>query len=123
MSYTPHTWVDDETISAEKLNNIESGIEEAAQGGGVDAVVWYPNSIVGWQISGDFASALQKAQNGMPLAIICPNVYDAYSHGFVALSCGLCGSGWDDGLPNQIEIYFGTGVGLHWTANGVEYFD
>jgi len=30
MSYTKHTWVTDEYITADKLNNIESGIEESA---------------------------------------------------------------------------------------------
>lgn len=40
MSYTRHTWVDDESVTYEKLNNIEDGIEEAAQsGGGYDAVI------------------------------------------------------------------------------------
>ena len=40
MSYVKHTWVDNETISKEKLNNIEDGIEEAAQsGGGSGAIV------------------------------------------------------------------------------------
>lgn len=34
MSYTPHTWVDNETITAAKLNNIEEGVQEAAQSGG-----------------------------------------------------------------------------------------
>ena len=27
MSYTKHTWVDGEVITADKLNNIEEGIE------------------------------------------------------------------------------------------------
>lgn len=36
MSYTPHTWVDNETITAAKLNNIEDGI---ANGGGVATVL------------------------------------------------------------------------------------
>ena len=39
MSYTPHTWVDNETITASKLNNIEEGIAEAAQSGG-GGVAW-----------------------------------------------------------------------------------
>lgn len=34
MSYTPHTWVDNETITAAKLNNIEDGIQEGGGGGG-----------------------------------------------------------------------------------------
>lgn len=40
MSYEKHNWTDNETITAAKLNNIEGGIEEAAQsGGGYDAVI------------------------------------------------------------------------------------
>lgn len=126
MSYVKHTWVNNEVISASKLNNIEDGIEEASQsggGGGVDAVVWFPNSNVGWQISGDFASALQKAQNGIPLVILRSAAYNAYSYGFEAFSNGLCGNAWFDSSPNQIEIFLDTVSGLHWTANGVEYFD
>ena len=39
MSYR-HTWVNNETITAAKLNNIEEGIQEAAQSGsGFDAVI------------------------------------------------------------------------------------
>lgn len=121
MSYTPTNWTTGDTITASALNKIENGIANA--GGGIDAVVWYPNSNVGWQISGDFASALQKAQNGIPLAILYFNIYNAYSYGFEAFSVNICGNGWFDSSPNQIEIYFATGIGLHWTANGVTYFD
>lgn len=34
MAYTKHTWECDELITADKLNNIEDGIEEAISGGG-----------------------------------------------------------------------------------------
>lgn len=34
MSYEKHTWVNNETLTAAKMNNIEDGIEEAAQSGG-----------------------------------------------------------------------------------------
>ena len=34
MSYTPHEWTTDETITAAKLNNLETGVQEAAQSGG-----------------------------------------------------------------------------------------
>ena len=34
MSYVRHNWVTDESITAAKLNNMEDGIEEAAQSGG-----------------------------------------------------------------------------------------
>ena len=33
MSYTKHTWQAGESVTAEKLNNIETGIESAAEGG------------------------------------------------------------------------------------------
>lgn len=35
MSYTKHTWQAGESVTAEKLNNIETGIESAAEGGNV----------------------------------------------------------------------------------------
>ena len=38
MSYEKHTWVNNETITAAKMNNIEDGIEEAAQSGGGNCV-------------------------------------------------------------------------------------
>ena len=34
MSYTGHTWTTGETITADKMNNIEEGIAEASQSGG-----------------------------------------------------------------------------------------
>jgi hypothetical protein len=34
MPYTAHEWINGETITAEKMNNIEAGIAEAAQSGG-----------------------------------------------------------------------------------------
>lgn len=34
MSYTQHTWTNNQLITASKLNNIEQGITEAAQSGG-----------------------------------------------------------------------------------------
>lgn len=34
MSYTKHTWIDGELVTAAKMNNIENGIEEASSGGG-----------------------------------------------------------------------------------------
>lgn len=39
MSYVKHTWVNNEVISASKLNNIEDGIEEASQSGGGGALI------------------------------------------------------------------------------------
>lgn len=39
MSYVKHTWVNNEAITASKMNNIEDGIEEAAQSGGGGALI------------------------------------------------------------------------------------
>ena len=32
MAYTEHTWVDDEVITKEKMNNLESGVKAANEG-------------------------------------------------------------------------------------------
>lgn len=39
MSYSEHTWQSGETITAAKMNNIEEGIQEAAQSGGGNIIV------------------------------------------------------------------------------------
>lgn len=39
MAYVEHEWVNGETITAAKLNNIEEGIAEAAQSGGGGALI------------------------------------------------------------------------------------
>jgi hypothetical protein len=48
MSYTPHTWGHKETITHEKLNNIEEGIQEAAKSGAAPIIKvehdWNSNS-------------------------------------------------------------------------------
>lgn len=122
MSYTPTNWNTGDTITASALNKIENGIANAG-GGGIDAVVWFPNSTVGWQISGDFAAALQKAQNGIPLAIIVAPEYNAYSYGFYVPYVNMCGCAWYDSDPNRIVIHFSSVNGLYWTANGVTYWE
>lgn len=39
MSYTPTTWANGDTITAQKMNNIEQGIVDASSGGGGGVVV------------------------------------------------------------------------------------
>lgn len=34
MAYTPNVWKDGDRITAEKLNNMEAGIQTASEGGG-----------------------------------------------------------------------------------------
>lgn len=66
MSYTAHTWVSDETITYQKLNNIEEGIQEAAQsGGGYDLVIDYDvNTTVASILSGDILDCEDKMDAG-----------------------------------------------------------
>ncbi len=74
MAYEQHEWVNGETITAAKMNNIEEGIAEAAQsgGGGYDIVVRlskYTNnsSITDSDISlvsGSYADCMEKVKNG-----------------------------------------------------------
>lgn len=125
MSYTRHTWVDDESVTYEKLNNIEDGIEEAAQsggGGGVDAIIWLPNSTEGYQVLGDFNAALAKVQQGIPLVAF---KFDYGSSGgyFQAFMQQGLATYYDTSAPNQIDLLITGGVGFRWTANGVTYFD
>ena len=126
MSYTRHTWVDDESVTYEKLNNIEDGIEEAAQsggGGGADAIIWFPNSTEGHQVFGDFNAALAKVQQGIPLVAFVFS-YTTSSGTFTAYpdARGL-GTYYDSSAPDQIDLLISGGVGYRWTANGVTYFD
>ena len=71
MAYTPNTLATGDTITAAKLNNIETGITEAAQsgGGGWDAEVCCyheDNSATNYVftiVSGTFADLLDLIQN------------------------------------------------------------
>ena len=83
MSYTPHTWVNNETITAAKLNNIEEGVQEAAQsGGGYDAVfkgnAYVSNYDVAY-VSGDYAAVVAKVMNFEPVNIL---YYEEFVSGY-----------------------------------------
>lgn len=65
MAYEKHEWVNNETITASKLNNIEDGIEEAAQSGG-GGVAWIRINSVGYGYShsvGEVYYARETATN------------------------------------------------------------
>ena len=121
MSYTPTTWTTGDTITATKLNKMEQGI--AGAGGGVEVVfIYFPNSTVGHQAEGNFDACLAKVQQGIP--IIAYDVgYDSYSGGFVAYIAQILSVSYDTTYPNRIDLMLTSGIGYHWTANGVEYFD
>lgn len=83
MSYTPHTWVLKESITAAKLNNIEDGVQEAAQsGGGYDAefTIYHSNNsaddYVITRVSGDYASLKSAYESGnAPIILVRVNDY------------------------------------------------
>ena len=82
MSYTPHIWTTGETITAEKMNNLEDGIQDA---GPWDAVIRLthsndsgedtPANLVLSIVSGTFAEIYSKLQNGG-----CPCILVEYYH-------------------------------------------
>lgn len=77
MSYTEHTWVDGETITAEKLNNLEEGVAEAG-GAKYDLVIRFSNldghtDLSDWEISdaeiisGSIQACEEKLMQGTPV--------------------------------------------------------
>lgn len=128
MAYEKHEWVNGETITAEKMNNIEEGIAEASQsgGGGNMAIVYVPNSTIGWQVEGiDFATAYASLVDGKP---VCIFYYDnTYISGqFVSFTDFLPFYAVEvdpQQYPNRITLYYSTSNGLYWTENGFEYWD
>lgn len=126
MSYSPHTWVDNETITAAKLNNLEDGVQEAAQSCGglvIDAIAYFPNTTIGWQVEGNFASALAKMQEGKPIIAFYFDVSiltsgETYFGGMTSFSSER----YDSSVSNIIDLAFNSYSGLVWTENGVEYY-
>lgn len=60
MSYTQHTWVNGETVTADKMNNIEEGVTEAMSSGGGGAktpIVYCTISNSGSRMFGTFQYA------------------------------------------------------------------
>lgn len=67
MSYTAHEWETGETITAAKLNNLETGVQEAAQSGGGGVLV----------CTCEYSSAL----NDYALDKTVQEIYDAFMSG------------------------------------------
>lgn len=65
MSYEQHEWANGETITAEKMNNIEEGIAEAAQSGGGGTATIRLSANDGWSSSSKiFAQILYAIYDG-----------------------------------------------------------
>ncbi len=118
MSYTPHTWGRKETITAEKLNNIEGGIAEAAQsGGGYDIIIRCNNS-GGWTstasdyeiVEGSAEDIWKKIDGGEPVSALLYNPY-IYWEGETTPSDMNIVSNFVHAFKDEINEY---AVGLVW---------
>lgn len=122
MSYTPKSWGTGDTIYASDMNRIENGVANANNTIGFDGIVYFPNSNVGYQIDGDFANALAKAQQGLPVV-----VYEAVYQSSSTNTCTYLSRNfpvwYETSHPDRLDIRITGGVGWYWTANGVEYYD
>lgn len=96
MTYTPTTWDVGDVITPQKMNNIETGIQEVAESGGYDAEIRYYNDNnsshdpVVTVVSGDYDTLMGLIEDN-----ISPNVLVRY---------------WDDflymwGVTNAVAIY------------------
>lgn len=127
MSYVKHTWVDNETITASKLNNIEDGIDEAAQsGGGYDAEISiYHDNNSGHDpvitiISGTFSELSALLQNNIaPFVLV--RIFDEMNYVYTsttAVPIYLFNSDYIEFAINITSVYDGGGVykyfGIDW---------
>lgn len=122
MSYTPTNWNTGDTITASALNKIEQGIANAGSISVIDAVIYFPNSTVGYQIYGDFETAIAKARQGIPVmvAVVDSNIGSgSIEYWFTRFYT----TQYEEAYPNRINIIVTGGVGYYWTASGIEYYD
>ena len=112
MSYTPHTWVDNETITAAKLNNIEDGIQEGGGGGGaliVETDDPFAEAGASGAMDKTFEEIYTALRNGTPVFIKTGSETSGPSSDY---SCGmamlpiLCAFKYD----NEYKVYVGEKV-------------
>lgn len=111
MAYVEHEWVNGETITAEKMNNIEEGIVEASQsgGGGYDAEVsiYHDNNsasdYICTIISGTFAELKAKMENNTTPNVLF-RIWDELSAIFAATTNSVCYS-WNFNVSEPYIIF------------------
>ena len=112
MSYEKHTWVTNEAITASKMNNIETGIEEASQSGG-GGLTLIPVTYDSTESSFYFSMTAQQIKDGM----MAGNIY-----GF-AITADMIPEGWS--FPPIISLiysvtendsYIDIGSGCSWSV-------
>ena len=119
--------------SAETLGGVKigDGLEIAESGVlSVDAenetqiaVVYFPNSDIGWQILGNFEKCLDAIKNNRPFIAFMAQVGGSGTYSYYIVSDLSLQTIYDSTKPNQIDLMITGGVGLIWTENGVEYYD
>ena len=114
MAYEKNTWASGDVVTSAKLNHMENGIANAGSGISVDVKVWQVDSNGTLTCEGDFASALAKISQGIPLVAI---TYVGLPNEFSFAT--LLGSAWLFGNPNQIRLYYSTTEYYLWTENGI----
>lgn len=123
MAYTPTNWSTGDTITASDMNKLENVVANASSIiTCIDGIIYFVNSTIGHLIYGNFANALAKARQGVPVV-----VYEAeYNSGSGWFSSYLLRSlvvRYEESHPDRIDIQFTGGVGCYWTANGLQYYD
>ena len=126
MSYSPHTWVDDEDITAARLNAIENGL--AAGGGPYD-----PYDFV---ITYDSGTSTYTAEKGtfLEISTALQNlelVHGLYKKIYVS---GTWVTVWTSDMlevlwnPSRDSVIISvqcnnTSDSIEWTASGLQYYD
>ena len=83
MSYTPTEWKNGDTITAEKLNKIEEGIENNSTFNGLDLLIEVTltdGNYVAEVKSGNISTVYEKVRNNQYVNIIAYINYTSYGH-------------------------------------------
>lgn len=106
--------------------SVDAAIAEGGGGSalGLDFIIWYVNSELGWQVEGNFANALEKMANAKAIFGI---VYEDSGVGSTSFGTGAAATIQDiiyeTTTPNRIVITLSSSAGFYWTADGVEFYD
>ena len=127
MSYTPHTWVNDEDITAARLNAMENGIA-AAGGGKYDAydfvIKFDANTSTYTALKGTFSAISTALQNFELVHGFYEKIY--VSGTWVSeWTSDLMEIGWNPST-NSIIIGIqcnGTSDSVEWSSSGIQYYD
>ena len=121
MSYTKQTWANGDTITAEKLNHMESGIEGA--GVGLDGIIFYGEGYSNPKAIGNFNSAKEKltGSNKSPIVVVgfmfsnLSTYVEGSTDTYAVLSFV-----YDADAPDRIIFPISSTMAFAWTAEGVE---